>query len=365
MNRSQERFKRSVRITWAIAAKDIVDAIKNKTTISVIVGVAAVMLSSQAMPLLAKVSSIHTVATFDAGESQLIGQLKRNREIRLIRAASQQEMENILAESGGVALGLSLPADFDQTLGAGQALELQGYYMHWVSRSDAISEQTFFEEQLSQLIGKPALITIAGNAIYPRSDSSGQPYMVSFSLVIAIITISGFLVPYLMIEEKQTKTMEALLVSPAHISQVVAGKAIAGTVYGLAAAAVVFAFNRALVVHWPLAITGAVCGTLFAVAVGLLLGTVFDNPQNLTVVAGLVMTLLLVPVFLTLVASKLPEWLTNIMPWMPSAALAQVFRISFAGTVAKGEVALNGGVVVGSAALLLAAVVWKVRRSDR
>lgn len=69
---------------------------------------------------------------------------------------------------------------------------------------------------------------------------------------------------------KGTYTLDALLVSPARLWQVVAGKALAGLFYCLAAAVVVFAFNTRIVVHWEIAALAAVLGAAFAVAVGLL-----------------------------------------------------------------------------------------------
>jgi ABC-2 type transport system permease protein len=365
MNATQRNLCHSLRIIWAIAAKDVVDAIKNKVTVSVILGVALLMLSSQALPLITRLSAVRRVVIYDAGASRLPGQLKRSPEVGLIRASSLQDLKDILVESSGRMLGLMLPADFDRAIDAGQALQLDGYFAHWVSASDAAVEGAFFETQLAALAGQPVRIDLADHAVYPEPDSTGQPLLVSISLVVVIITISGVLVPYLMVEEKETRTMDALLVSPARISQVVVGKAIAGMVYGLVAAAVVFAFNRALVVHWEWAVLATLCGTLFAVSAGLLLGSVFDNPQNMGPWMGLLFALLLMPVFLIMLKPGLPAFLNTVMPWIPSAALEKLFRISFSGGVSLDQALSNLGILVGSALLLLSAVVWFVRRSDR
>ena len=59
--------------------------------------------------------------------------------------------------------------------------------------------------------------------------------MIATVLVIVLATIGGFMVPYLILEEKQTHTMEVLLVSPASVSQIGTGKALAGLFYCLAA----------------------------------------------------------------------------------------------------------------------------------
>jgi ABC-2 type transport system permease protein len=365
MNATQRNLSQSLRIIWAVAAKDIVDAIKNKVTISVILGVAFLMLSSQALPLITRLSDVHRVVIYDAGASRLPGELKRSPEVGLIRASSLQDLQAILVESPGTTLGLMLPADFDQAIDAGQALQLDGYFAHWVGASDAAAEQAFFETQLAAFAGQPVRIDVEGHTVYPGPDSTGQPVLVSISLVVVIITISGVLVPYLMVEEKETRTMDALLVSPARISQVVVGKAIAGMVYGLVAAAVVFAFNRTLVVHWEWAVLATLCGTLFAVSAGLLLGSVFDNPQNMGPWMGFLFALLLMPVFLSMLKPSLPAFLSTVMPWIPSAALDKLFRISFSGGVSLDQALSNLGILVGSALLLLSAVAWIVRRSDR
>jgi len=169
-----------------------------------------------------------------------------------------------------------------------------------------------------------------------------------------------------MIEEKETHTMDVLLVSPANISQVVVGKALAGLVYGLAAGGTVLAFNQALVVHWGVAILATICGTLFAVAVGLLMGSIFDNPGSMNLWFGVVITVLMMPVLLNVM--KAPSWpkiMTTIMSYIPTVALARVYGVSFSGSAPLAQVLSNLGVVVGSSMVVLATVVRKIRQADR
>ena len=61
MDTSKGKLSEGLRIIWAIVVKDIVDAIKNKTTISIILGMVMVMLTGQAMPLLLKLSDVSRV----------------------------------------------------------------------------------------------------------------------------------------------------------------------------------------------------------------------------------------------------------------------------------------------------------------
>jgi len=202
--------------------------------------------------------------------------------------------------------------------------------------------------------------------IYPSLDAGGQPFMISLALTIMILTVGFALVPYLLVEEKETHTFEALLVSPARFGQVVAGKALAGTCYCLSAAVVVFLFNAKLFVHWEVAILAVLLGAAFAVAVGLLMGALFDNPATINLWMGVLFMLLLVPTFLAaLDSSKLPEVVRTITSWLPSVALGRLLKIAMAGDVPAALLWSNVAVLAVSALVVYVLVVWRVRRSDR
>lgn len=190
--------------------------------------------------------------------------------------------------------------------------------------------------------------------------------MISMILTISIIATSAILVPYLMIEEKETRTIDVLFVSPASNSQLVIGKAIAGLVYGLIGAGVVLFFSRAMVVHWGWVSLAALSGALLATAIGLLLGSMFNNTQNMSLWLGVILAALIMPVMLdVLVAESWPQSLKTIVPWVPSVLLAKMFRASFSADVSL-EIALPAlGMVVGCTVLLLAAVVWRIRLMDQ
>jgi len=366
MNTTRHEFKSSLRIIWALAAKDAVDALRNKTTLTVIIGMTLVLLQSQALPLLLSLKPVPRMTVYDAAESRVIAELRTDRALRLYTVDSLEELRVYVGESAEAVLGLVVPEDFDHVVDSGGPIELEGSFVHWISPAEAAETQRFFEQKLTELAAQPVRINVEGNATYPTPDSGGRPFMVSMYIVIGMVLVSAILVPYMMIDEKERHTMDALLVSPASIGQIVTGKAIAGLIYGLSAAAVALAFNRVMIVHWWLAILGVVCGALFSVGIGLLLGSICDNPQSLGMWLGPIALVLLVPMFLgTVMGSKLPAILTTIMPWMPTAAMARVIRICFSDSVPLVETASTLGVVIGCAAALLVAVAWVVRRSDQ
>ena len=61
----------SLRIIWAIARKDIVDAIKNKTVLSVLGSVVFIVVMYKFLPYLDGGSELPNLLLYDAGESAL------------------------------------------------------------------------------------------------------------------------------------------------------------------------------------------------------------------------------------------------------------------------------------------------------
>ncbi len=359
-------LRENFRIIWTIAAKDIGDAIRNKTTISIIIGVAFLMLSGQAMPVLLKLQAVPRAYYYDTGESSLLPDLAKSKDYQLVKMSSQGELEKAVAESSSAFLGLIIPPDFDQKVEGGQNVRLEGLVVHWVKSRDEEKAVSFFEQRLSDQTDVTVEISTDGNRIYPGPDADGQPFMFTLALVVATITIGSFLVPLLVMEEKEKHTMEALMVSPASYSQVVLGKTIAGLFYCFTAASVVLAINFSMVNHWWVVILAVLGGAFFTVAIGLLVGTLFDHQASMNMWLGLILILLIMPVFLEqTLGERWPDAIAAIVPWLPSIAMTEMVRASLSNSLMLDQVMLNLGIMLGFTALLLAAVVWRVRRMDR
>jgi ABC-type transport system involved in multi-copper enzyme maturation permease subunit len=356
----------NLRIIWAIASKDIVDAIRNKTTISIVIGIGVLMLSAQALPLILQLRDVKAAIVYHPGDSVLIRELAQQRDFQMRRVPSLTAMEESLAEAGEVQIGLVIPGNLDAHVAADEGIELQGHFVYWAKPAEVEEINKYFERKLGELIGIPVEIDLDNPAVYPGPDTDGQPFMISLSLVVAVITIGAFLVPYLIVEEKEKHTIEALMVSPASYSQVVAGKAIAGLFYCLVAAAVVFAIYFPLISQWWLAIVGALVGALFTVSVGLLVGSIFDNPGSMNLWLGLVLLVLMLPVLMgQLISSNLPQIVTDLLPLLPSVAMSKVIRMSFSSVVLTDHLLQNLGVMIVGAGVLLSLTAWKIRRLDR
>lgn len=359
-------MNKNLRIVWAIAAKDIVDALKNKNTLTVILVVLFMIAFYRFMPTLESGGQLPNVLIYDAGASSLVTALEGSSRLKLYpRYTSQEQMESDLANWDVPELGLVVPADFDRALASGEPVELAGYVLHWVSDSQANELRTLVETEIADRLGKPVRINLEGNIVYTRKDSTGLALTATVSVIFTLVMVGISLIPNLMIEEKRTKTLDALLVSPAGSGHVVAGKALTGLFYGLTATAVALACNAALVTHWALTVLAAVCGALFVVSLGLLLGSLTENRQQLTLWAWVLILPLLLPVFLSIMDDLLPATAIAVMRWIPTVALGRVLRVSFAARAPLADFGPELALIVGCTALALGAVAWLVRRSDK
>jgi ABC-2 type transport system permease protein len=173
------------------------------------------------------------------------------------------------------------------------------------------------------------------------------------------------MVPNLMVEEKQARTLDALMVSPAAPAHLVAGKAIAGLFYGLLGCIAVFALFGYLILQWWLAILAAILSVLLLVAVGLLLGSYVSGRAQLQLIGWFVILPLLLPVILVALRGLVPDGAIAVMEWIPTVLIATIFRLSLTPNVTFAHYGLPLLVVVASILMAFGLVVQLVRRQDR
>jgi ABC-2 type transport system permease protein len=286
--------------------------------------------------------------------------------MRAIAVDSQAELEQVVAESARPLLGLALPPGFQLAVAASDSVTVDGYFVHWMDPDRVAQQVSFFEARLSEAAWRTVRIATAGHAVYPTVQAGGQIALYAMHVAFQLLIVGVGVVPYLLVEEKEARTFDALLVSPASFGQVVTGKAVAGALLCLVGGAVVFAFLARWVVHWDVALLAILLGAAFAVGIGLLGGALLDNAQSVgLVMTVLVLILLVVPALGTAVASGLPAWVQSALAYFPTLALSELVRASLAGDLAGAPIARDVMVLAVSAAVVYALVVWRVHQAGR
>ena len=237
--------------------------------------------------------------------------------------------------------------------------------MYWLSADQRAEIKTLIEDDLTAQLGQPVTLNLTGNDVFFDANTFFFAFSATTALLFIAIMIGLSLVSNLMVEEKQTKTLDALLVSPASATDLVAGKALAGLFYGLVGSTIVLIVFSYLIIQWPLAILAAVLGTLFMVAVGLLLGIYVEARPQLQLISWFIVVPLLIPVILVALEGLVPTGAIAVMNWIPTVLVAKIFRLSLTPNATFAHYAAELAVLVLSTLLLLGLVVVLVRRQDR
>lgn len=354
-----------LRLVWALAAKDIVDALKTKSTLSTIIISLLMVLFYRYFPVLTADSDTLRVLVYAETESALVTALERSPALALYPFDSRQRLMDAFVDADSVELAVVIPETAVVQQQTGEPIVIDGYLMYWVSPAQRAAIKTLVEDDLMTQLGQPVTLNLSGHDVYFDAGTTFFVFSATIALLFVAVIIGISLIPNLMVEEKQAKTLDALLVSPASAAHLVAGKALAGLFYGLLGSVVVLVVFRYLIVQWALAILAAVLATLFMVAIGLLLGSYVKVRAQLQLVAWFIILPLLFPVFLVVMEGLVPSGAIAVMNWIPTVLLAKIFRLSLTpnATVAHYGAAL--AVTIAATMALLALVVWVVRRQDR
>jgi ABC-2 type transport system permease protein len=218
---------------------------------------------------------------------------------------------------------------------------------------------------MAQAVGHPVRIAIDEERIYPPPDGAAATGAASTAIVLAIMTVGIFVVPYLIVQERQTRTLDALLISPATVWQIVAGKALAGSVYCLLVAVIAAAFHQRFIVHWGAAGLVVLCGAFFAVGAGVLLGSLFELPQHVNALGGLLLVVLTIAMYMADRATRLPGVVSAVLPHLPSVALGDALKLAFAEVVSGTALWARLTKVLFLSVVAYGVAGWQIKRSDR
>ena len=356
-----EKLKNSLYIAWAIATKDILDVLKNRYTLINLITVLGIVVFFYWASTVRPWDKLMEVTVFDQGNSNLSSHPAELSDGYSFLFSDVSSLDELRSNVRFEALGVLVPSNFNQTLSFGEEATLTGYIL-WAFRRHSAELETLYSQKFSELLGKPVQVEINENFIKP--DPNIQTNTVNFHILFATLFIAITLVPALMLEEKRTKTMEALLVSPATEQQVILGKALTGLFYVLLGGVVFFVLNSSYIVNWGLALLAFLLCALFAIGLALALGSLVQIPQQLMVWMVPTMFLLIVPAFFANEPLLAPG-LKVVLAWLPTTALVKIFNLAMSSYSPPGQLLFNIAVALVGIILLFGIVVWKLINSDR
>ena len=363
-----------VRSTLAIARKDALDIILNKSTFFLLL--TPIILAIIFVVIGALLGSHTTNALiYDPGKSnveQVVDRAFPDLKVTYVNspnAVSAAFGPDGSSKSSSYALGLIVPDGFDTSLRSGDhpqlSLYIDGSQVNDQARGLLLGALTDYTRSVANP-QPPASISLA--TINPPSPNSGLKDVGQIYAITALmgsLFVGTSMVPSLLVEEKEKKTLRMLMVSPASFADVVLAKLLVGLVYQLALALIAVAitggFNGSQV---PLLLLFAVIGSCFSVALGLLVGSLVQTTSASGAFSGTVSFIYILPAFFVGPLAQLlgSNPFTQFIKILPTYYIADGTANAVLSTTTAGQLVLDVGISVAAVVLLLLLAVWMLRR---
>ena len=347
-------------IVSAITRKDLVDAIRHRYLLTALVTPLFVALLFRVLLPGGDANKLLTIVVHDAGGSGLVAELRKSNQITVVEAPSADATAGEVERRKAIG-GLVVPAGFDADLAANKQPELTVY----VNNQKTIFEQAAFRRLLDQLVRafakqpEPARLTwVDIDKETNRVGTGLDQIMLPLLLILTFGMIGAFVVPLLIVEEKEKRTLDFLLSSPASLNDIIAGKALTGVVYTLLIAGLLLGINRQFIQNWPLTLLTIVLGLLFVVGVGLVIGSLLNNTMQVNTWASVVLIVLLAPSFPSI---GITAWFDKAMRFIPTYYLSEALKLSMAGT-ASSQLWVYLAVLLGCTVIVFFAAAWALHR---
>jgi len=357
----------NLHIIWMIARKDLVDAVKNQYLfLSLLMPIFLWLIFRLVFPDMSGMGTME-IAVHDEANSRLVAELRNMPGLSLSELETEQQVVDLVKKQASG--GLAIPDGFDEAVAGDQNPPLTVYINSRNGGGGIQAFQSLINQLLWKLAGHdtlPAQIkTVDTAGKKPGLDGSGINIDRIISVMLFLITIVGigvFVVPSLLVEEKERQTLKFLLVSPAGPAEVVAGKALAGLMICLVIAGAMMILNNSWAGNWPVTLLALLLGSLFSILLGLAMGGFFKTIAQVNTWSSVLLIVLLLPSWVTVM--PLPDPLGMIFRLVPSYYLVDLLNQSMAGNATFGSIWSSLIVLAVCIVVAFSVVVWTVKREE-
>ena len=248
----------------------------------------------------------------DEGESQVVQNVRDVEGIQVTFPETAAALKT-LVENNDLDGGLVLPAGFDGALQAGQMPNVQFFFGGQSLASNRVVLGVTMVDLIRQVAGSPAPIDVETITV-GEGDTVPIVSRLLPLIVLMAVLIAGALTPATsLVEEKEKRTLTALLVTPTRLSDVLLGKGALGFILAMATGVVTLALNGALGANPAALLLVLVLATLMAAEVGLMLGSFAKDTKALYTIWKSGAIVLVAPVIF-FIWPNLPQWIAKIFP---------------------------------------------------
>ena len=188
-----------------------------------------------------------------------------------------------------------------------------------------------------------------------------QALMFNFVVFTPFALVSALIVPLMMVEEKERQTLRFLLVSPASIVDVLAGKVLAAIVFCLAMSGIGIIFSGEAAMELSVASLAAMgLGSILYTGAGLLSSAFFQTALQANTWAGIPVIVL----FFGMIAELLPlgSRLAELVKLIPAYSASVLLRTSLNGSAIPEEWLIHSIYLAAWIAAIYALTIWRYQR---
>ncbi|MCB2213772.1 ABC transporter permease [bacterium] len=360
MKTKQKKFKQNLGIIFAIAWKDILDGWKNKVVLTGVFTALALVLLYRYLPDLTRGSDPPILIVLTQNEALAEG-LYTLPDVDVRADENEDDYFNHLRDLEDPGLGIILNEDTNAT----DPLRIEGHYPFWMNPEQLVELTATVESNLTALLDRPVMINTTGRPVYPLMDTYafGKTFMASAGLLVGIIIMGLTMAPQLIQEEKQARTLQAVLVSPATFSQFIIGKAIAVCFYTLLTTAISLIFVGRLVLNGPLLLLALALAMPAVILPGILFGTLVETKQQYAIWLWVIIIPTLLPLFLSVIRILPPNWML-VVDWWPTVALSRLLRAGLTYQAPLASYAREASYILALVLTLFGLNIWAIRRKS-
>jgi ABC-2 type transport system permease protein len=294
----------------------------------------------------------------DEGSSALVMKARETTAIVTQEYSSISDLRHAV-ESGRVEMGIVLPADFDASVRQGKKTTLTAFIWGESSAQDRTILGVTLVNLVRETTGRELPLEIESITLGGEVSPPWNERLLPFIVLMAVFLGGMFLPATSVINEKEKRTLTALLVTPTTPEDVFLAKGLVGIGLSLLSGVIILALNQAFGARPLLLVLVLALGAVMAAGLGLLLGVALKDVTSLFAVWKSGGILLFGPAFIYMFP-QIPEWIGRIFPTY--YVLQPVIEITQRGGGWE-DIAINLLILVGLDLLLVVAVTLMLKRS--
>jgi len=278
----------------------------------------------------------------DEGDSQLVIMAQELDSLNTKGYETVAELKQA-TESGALDMGIVLPEDFDNSVAQGEMVVIEAYIWGESPAKYRITLPVTIADLVREISGQETPVDIESITLGDEVSVPWNERLMPF-LVLMGVFFGGLMLPSTsLIEEKQKKTLEALVISPASIGEILIAKGVLGIVLSVFMGIAILLLNQAFGANSLLLILVLFLGAIMAVEFGLICGALIKDITTLFTVWKSGGILLFAPVFIYMFP-QIPEWIGKMFPTY--YALQPVVELSLRGG-GWSDIAVNVFILIG------------------